>query len=61
MRAQRDNLITHAEAIAAEKEALGKNTEELAEKVALVIVNFNAKSENCCIFVLLNLLLMMKH
>ena len=43
MRAQRDNLITHAEAVAAEKEALAKNTEELAEKVALVIVIFFRK------------------
>ena len=54
MRAQRDNLITHAEAIAAEKEALGKNTEELAEKVALVSVNLYIKSVNCSNFVLLN-------
>ena len=39
MRAQRDNLITHAEVMAAEKEALAKNTEELDEQLALVIWN----------------------
>lgn len=39
VRAQRDNLITHAEVMAAEKEALEKSFEELSEKMSLVCLN----------------------